>query len=394
MIDKDNPSREWIASLRRRYPCETEVDRVLTRKLSRRATARYEPVRLDTLVRGVESLLRANLDGPFTISGAKWLSGGASKLQMLFDLAERAGGAERTSRLVLRMETPESVVESSRLREFQLLGAIEGVIPAPRPLWVDATAEHLPYPGLVYTWAPGVTKPSGATSGVSGVGIGFGRELRAALAPQFASYLGALHALDWRTSDLGAFDVAEPPTQAVEWQINWWERVWEEDSEEEVPLFRVAAGWLRENVPTVDRLSLIHGDYRNGNFLFTEHDRRISAVLDWELGHLGDRHEDFGWSLASFNRSNDEQGTPLVCGLMTEDELFEAYERSSGLTLDRDRLDYYRIFNTFKAAIIPTATAYRVARGGKTHQDVLAAWFQGIGYLVMMELRTLLERVL
>jgi hypothetical protein len=37
MIDKDHPSSEWIEALRRRYPCEQEVDRVLTRKLARRA---------------------------------------------------------------------------------------------------------------------------------------------------------------------------------------------------------------------------------------------------------------------------------------------------------------------------------------------------------------------
>jgi aminoglycoside phosphotransferase (APT) family kinase protein len=393
VIDKDRPTAEWIAAIRRRYPCETEVDRVLTRKLTRRSSGRYAPLALATLCRSLESLLRAHLDDAFEISGAKWLSGGASKLQMVFDLTRRESGVQRTTPLVLRMETPESVVESSRLREFQLLEAIQGAIPAPRPLWVDARGEHLPYPGLVYTWAPGVTKPTGASSGVTGVGIGFGPELRSVLAGQFVEHLSTLHTLDWRAAKLDAFDVPDTATRAVEWQINWWERVWEEDSHEEVPLLRVAAAWLRENMPPVDRLSIVHGDYRSGNFLFTEHDQRISAWLDWELGHLGDRHEDFGWMLSGFNRQIAEDGTSLVCGLLSEQALFEAYEKASGLSLDLERLAYYRIFNAFKAAVIPTATAYRVARGGKTHQDVLAAWFQGIGYPVLGDLRNLLETV-
>lgn len=389
MIDKDRPSAEWIADVRRRHPCETEIDRVLTRKLERRANTRYTPVGLEMLCHGLESLLRAELDGPFEISGAKWLSGGASKLQMVFDLVR--GGAKTP--LVLRMETAESVVETSRLREFQLLAAVQGKIPAPKPLWVDVDAQHLPYPALVYAFAPGVTKPSGASSGVTGVGIGFGPKLRETLGRQFVEHMAALHTLDWRAADLGAFDVPEPPSRAALWQIDWWDRVWEEDSNEEVPLLRVASAWLREHVPPVDRLSLVHGDWRSGNFLFTEDDSRISAWLDWELGHLGDRHEEFGWTLAGFNRQRGEDGSSLVCGLMTEEELFEAYEKASGLSLDPKRLDYYRLFAAWKAATIPVATGYRVAHGGKSHQDVLAAWFAGLSYVILDELRSLLEKV-
>ena len=42
-VDKNRPSPEWIAELRRRFPCETEIDRVLTRKLERRAGPPYAP---------------------------------------------------------------------------------------------------------------------------------------------------------------------------------------------------------------------------------------------------------------------------------------------------------------------------------------------------------------
>ena len=393
-IDKNKPSQEWIDAVRRRYPCEREVDRILTRKMIRRRDGRrYAPLSLADLCRGLESLLRGEVDADFEITNARWLSGGASKLQMLFDL-ERTTGSRRTKEpLVLRMETEESVVETSRAREFQILRAIEGKLPAPKPRWIDTDAKHLPYPGLVYTFAPGVTKPTGGSSGVTGVGIAFGAELRRVLAPQFLEHLVTLHTLEWKGADLSAFDVPDTPNRAAEWQVNTLERIWEEDAREEVPLIRVAAAWLRENAPAVDRLSIVHGDFRNGNFLFTEHDRRISAWLDWELAHLGDRHDEFGWMLASFNRSRAEDGSSLVCALFRENDLFEAYEKSSGLSLDPKRLAYYRVFNCFKAAVIPVATGTRVARGGKTHQDALAAWFAGLSYVIFEELRRLLEEV-
>ena len=52
-IDKDRPSPEWIAQLRRRFPIEREIDRVLTRKMERRSGPGYTPVPLNALVAGV-----------------------------------------------------------------------------------------------------------------------------------------------------------------------------------------------------------------------------------------------------------------------------------------------------------------------------------------------------
>lgn len=71
-----------------------------------------------------------------------------------------------------------------------------------------------------------------------------------------------------------------------------WHRAWEEDRVEALPLVTLAAQWLRDNAPSVDRISIVHGDYRVGNFLFDPKDGRFTAIMDWELVHFGDRHED------------------------------------------------------------------------------------------------------
>ena len=60
-IDKNRPTPEWIAQLRERLPCETEMDRVLTRKLQRRAGPPYTPVSLDTLIQGTDALIRSQI---------------------------------------------------------------------------------------------------------------------------------------------------------------------------------------------------------------------------------------------------------------------------------------------------------------------------------------------
>ena len=84
---------------------------------------------LASAVERTRGTLRRELPGPFTITDAKWLAGGASKLQIAFWLEWDKSGVGRTrERLVLRMEPPESAVETSRLREFEILGVMKGVL--------------------------------------------------------------------------------------------------------------------------------------------------------------------------------------------------------------------------------------------------------------------------
>jgi hypothetical protein len=46
------------------------------------------------------------------------------------------------------------------------------------------------------------------------------------------------------------------------------------------------------------------------------------------------------------------------------------------------------------SAAICLATGYRVARGAKTHQDIVCAWLSMISYSVFDQLRSTLEEVL
>ena len=358
IVDKNHPSPEWIESLRKQFPIEKEMDRVFTRKLMRRSGPAYSPVALETLCNSLRSLLLNELTDPFEIRDAKWLSGGASKLQVSLKLDWNQPGVGRTlTPMVIRMEPAESIVETSRLREFQMIKAVRDVLPVPPVYWIDEDGTYFPYPAIVYGFAEGVVKPSGILSNVTGVGINYGPELRKVLGKQYVEHLALLHKWDWTQADLRSFDVPAPGTQAVEWQLNWWERIWEEDSNRDVPLLRVAAAWLRENMPATSRLSAIHGDYRPGNFLFTEHDQRISAWLDWELGHIGDFHEDVAYTgMPHLGHMSEDGSRFLISGMMSEAELHDIYEKATGFTLNLKTIAYYRIFQAYKCAVIVIAS--------------------------------------
>lgn len=78
---------------------------------------------------------------------------------------------------------------------------------------------------------------------------------------------------------------------------------------------------------------------------------------------------------------------------MPFDEFVDRYSRASGLEVDRRRLDYYRILNATQVYASVSASAGRVVRLGKTHQDIVLVHVQAVGAIVMDELRELLERI-
>lgn len=394
----DDPPSAFIEEMRARFPTERETDELLVRKLRRRGGPPYAPVTLEELCDGVEQLLAESVRGDFEVFNARWFTGGASKIQMGFDLRwHDPQRGSSTDRMMLRMDPAESHNATSRLREFELLKAFDGVLPVPPVYWVDAEGLHFPEPVLIYGFVEGVTKPSRTATGqVSGMGTNFGPELRARLAPQFLEHLATIHTFEPSRGTFTTLDQPEARTpQAALWQLNRARRVWEEDRGEDLPLMEVAANWLERNVPTLDRVSVVHGDFRSGNFLFEEGSGRITGWLDWERGHLGDRHRDLAWSTQPICGHYAEDGqTYLVCGLVPLESFYEEYERVSGLTVDPERLRWYRILNAYQIVVSTLGTAYRVVRLGKTHQDVLLARVDGVWPVVAAELTAMLEEVL
>ncbi|MFW2828753.1 phosphotransferase family protein [Sphingomonas sp. ID0503] len=391
------PTDAFIEAIRRRFPVETEIDRILTRKMRLRGGEGYSPVPMQRLIDGLHSLIEANGTSDFALSRVRWLTGGASKIQVAFDLEWNGveGGDRRVTPMVLRMEPPESVVETSRQREFELIQALDGIVPVPPCFWVDPDGQHLPYPALVYGFAEGVTRPTNLpTTQVTGIGLNYGPEFRPVLAEQVLNHIGRIHREGAAIAEkLPHYDKAEIGSNASTIRfVNWWRRVWEEDREEDDPLMEFAYQWLIANAPPLDHVSVVHGDCRNGNFLFSEETKQITAWLDWELAFLGDRHQDLAWASQSAFRHRSEDGKhDLIAGLFPSTEFAERYEAASGLSVDPKRMRYFRVLAAYMSVSICAGTGYRVARGGKTHQDIVVAWLAMVSYPLMEQMRTTLE---
>lgn len=397
-MELDSPSDDLISTIRARYPTEREMDAVLTRKMHRRHLPPYSGVDLSRMTGHLKALLDQHIPGAYEVSEQRWFSGGASKIQMGFDLRwERPLEGVVTTKMVVRMEPSESVNTTSRKREYELLNALSEVVPVPRVYWVDAEAEYFPEPALIYEFVAGVTKPSQTATGkVAGIGTNFGPELRATLANQFVGYLAAIHNFDVSSAKFDAFNVPlVNSTQSALWQLNRARRIWEEDRGEDLPLIEVAANWLERNMPVLDKVCVVHGDYRSGNFLFDEATAKITAILDWERGYLGDRHRDLAWTAdQAFGHLAEDGTTFLASGLVPVRKFFDDYETLTGMSVDADSLRYYTIFNSFQLVMSAIASAYRVVKLGKSHQDILLASVEPIGYAAANKLRMCLREVI
>ncbi len=100
--------------------------------------------------------------------------------------------------------------------------------------------------------------------------------------------------------------------------------------------------WLLAHRPPHRADALIHGDLRMGNIIVQPDG--LAAVIDWELIHRGDPHEDLAWLCLKAWRF----GQPLeVGGLGSIDELVAAYEAAGGRAINRQTLRWWLVAKTF-----------------------------------------------
>ena len=115
-----------------------------------------------------------------------------------------------------------------------------------------------------------------------------------------------------------------------------------------LPVFELVLRWLREHAPVTKKPVLVHGDFRNGNFIVNE--KGLVAVLDWELSHCGDPMEDLGWLCVNAWRFGVVDKP--VGGFGQRETLFAAYEKAGGAMVDARAVRYWELFGCFKWGVI------------------------------------------
>lgn len=251
--------------------------------------------------------------------------------------------------LILRMDAPGSMSDAMDRETALMVAAGAAGVPSPTVLTAGVDPTDLGAAYVVMSRVDGESIPRRILRDPAYA------EARPLLAAQCGRALARIHGID----------PASVPGLTVSDELTTWRQVLDEHGQPH-PAFELAIRWLEEHRPEPVPPRVVHGDFRNGNFIVGPDG--IRAVLDWELAHLGDPLEDLGWLCVRAWRFGE---TPTVGGFGEVDDLVAAYEAESGAAVDREALHWWQVLGTLKWGIICIHQADR-HRSGQTRSVELA----------------------
>ncbi|HKE12791.1 MAG TPA: phosphotransferase family protein, partial [Myxococcota bacterium] len=261
--------------------------------------------------------------------------------------------------------------------EFRVLKALsDDPLPSPPTPWFETDPAVLERPFYVMERLPGevpipAPKPDGSGP--------LDPATRAALTPQVIAALARLHAIDWRARGLAFLGAPRKGNESALRELARWQARIEAARLPVPALMQEALGWLRRHAPATDDTTLVHGDFRLGNWLLEETSAgvRLSGVLDWEMVHLGDPLEDVAWCTSLLWRA----GSPLASGLVPPAEFCALYTQASGRSVDPERLRFYELLSLVKMSAI-MLTGIRAFRDGRTPDLRMAIFDHQLPFLM------------
>ncbi len=108
------------------------------------------------------------------------------------------------------------------------------------------------------------------------------------------------------------------------------------------PAIALAIKWCEDHLPAAADPVLVHGDYRMGNIMVDADG--LAVVLDWELAHRGDAHEDLAFGCMTVWRFGRLDKPAFGVGSL--EEYFAAYAAAGGARVDRDRFRFWLVYRT------------------------------------------------
>jgi aminoglycoside phosphotransferase (APT) family kinase protein len=237
------------------------------------------------------------------------------------------------------------------LREWRIIEALEGTdVPHTPALAACADTTVLGRAfylmGFVEGWSP---------MNVDGWPAPFATdvEARRGLAFELVDGIALLSKVDWR--ERGLADLGRPEG-FHERQVDRWSAFLDRIKGRELPGFDEAAAWLRAHRPLDYEPALMHGDYQFANVMYRHGaPARLAAIVDWEMGTVGDPKLDLGWVVNSW--PEDTSGGDGAVGsyvdltdMPTRSEVLARYAEVSGRQVDD--IDYYCVLAKWKLAVV------------------------------------------
>jgi aminoglycoside phosphotransferase (APT) family kinase protein len=217
-------------------------------------------------------------------------------------------------------------------------------------------------------------------------------DARFVLGMDLVDALTEIHTADVSHPALAAF---ARPGSYLERQVRRFTELWAINKTRELTQVEEVGAYLAANTPDPLEPTVVHGDYRLGNMMVARRQpTRIKAVLDWEMGAIGDPRADVGYLLATYTEPNGAfsplGSSPVTAetGFPSRAQLVARYVERTGREVEP--LAWFEALALWKAAVFCEAIYGRFIRGELGAEDTRAAIFE---HAVPLLADTALERI-
>lgn len=292
------------------------------------------------------------------------LAGGAIQENWLLSVDVIGGAEEGRRHYVLRADAPSKVAASlTRAQEFAVLKTVHAAgILAPEPLWLVEDDALLGQGFYLMRQRPGIAE--GRRLVADGT-LGSGRH---ALLRSLGAELAKVHRIRPPQEALSFLLQPEPTPAlfAVAWARAALDRLVTDGYSRHRPGLEWGLTWCEAHAPPCTQVTLIHQDYRTGNYLVDT--QGLTAILDWEFAGWGDPMSDVGWFCAKcwrFGRDEREAG-----GIGAREDFYRSYENTSGARIDRAAVFYWEVMAHIRWAVIALQQGARHLSGREPSLDL------------------------
>ena len=183
--------------------------------------------------------------------------------------------------------------------------------------------------------------------------------------------LAALHSVD--IDAVGLSDYGRPGNY-FERQINRWIKQYQASEIKTIANMNRLIESLPKNTPADDnRISLVHGDFRLDNMMFSQRENKVLALVDWELSTLGHPFADLAYQCMQLRMNPDAaiQGLGDIdrkdLGIPTEQEYVASYCERMGIDTIPN-WNFYIAFSAFRFAAILQGVKKRAVDGNASSE--------------------------
>ena len=299
-----------------------------------------------------------------------------------------------TKSFVLRAKPAGDLLKSAHQvdREYRVMNALKGSdVPVPKMLHL-ATEEDSPIGRMFFVmdfldgrifWDPALSELPKEHN-----------QERAEIYDAMNASLAALHDVDVEKSGLSDFG---KPGDYFARQLSRWTQQYHASEVDRLETMHQLIDWLEQNLPADDgNVTLVHGDYRLDNMVFTKDTTDVLGILDWELSTLGHPYADLAyqcmqWRLPNAGSFRGLAGVDRVSlGIPTEEEYVAKYcERRNIAQIEN--WPFYVAFSFFRLAAILQGVYKRSLDGNASNPEKAKLYGAAVPVLSTMAMQMINE---